>query len=195
MHSDALLFCSILFSFLTFILFKFIFTIGRLIHSVGNAKKTDAADIEISAANWGKAFLDCDKSGMRGFQEKHFTPYAHFLMTHAGRQCKRFGELKKFNGEGLERSNDEFKKNHMRRTNCKDIATSLRVHKRWELAKRNRALSKKERNDKRPVKMGCQVQKSNKVFLRLCLCVSVLVSLHLCPCAFASVFAGLCVCL
>ena len=131
--------------------------IGRLIHFVANAKKSDAPEIEISAANWGKAFLECGKSGMRGFQEKHFTPYAHALMTHIGAQCGKFGAMKKFNGEALERLNDEFKKCHLRRTNCKDIATSLRVQKRWEQAVKNQALRKKERNAQRPVKMGCQV--------------------------------------
>ena len=133
------------------------FNFGRLIYLVGNGKKSDAPEIEILAQEWGKDFLQCGKSGMRGFQEKHLTPYAHHLTTHCAAQVRKYGGTKRFNGESLERANDDFKKTHLRRTNCKDICTSLLIHKRWELAKRRKAKLTKEKNAQRRVKLGCQV--------------------------------------
>ena len=134
----------------------------RLIQFVGNAERSDASEIETLALDWGKEFLECGKSGkMRGFEEKNMTPYNHVLVVHAAPQVRKFGRMKDFNGQGLERENDEFKKTHMRRTNCKDIITSLRQHKRREIGVRNIAIKKKRRKDARPVKLGCQV----KIFL------------------------------
>lgn len=148
---------------------------------VGNAKKSDAPEIEILAQDWGKAFLQCGKNGMRGFQEKHLTPYAHHLTTHCAAEVNIHGGLKRFNGEALERLNDDFKKCHLRRTNCKDICTSLRIHKRWELARRNQAKRTKEKNAQRRVTLSCQVlnetTKLSKEQLRGFFCVYKLVIL------------------
>ena len=130
---------------------------GRLIYLVGNGEKSDAPQIEILAQEWGKAFLQCGKNGMRGFQEKHLTPYAHNLTTHCAAEVNKHGGLKRLNGEALERANDDFKKTHMRRTNCKDICTSLLIHKRWELARQNQAKRARVKNAQRQVKLGCQV--------------------------------------
>ena len=62
---------------------------------------------------------------MRGFQDKNITPYAHSLMTHAPEEVEEIGPLEPFNGEALEKLNDELKKNHLRQTNCKDICVTL----------------------------------------------------------------------
>ena len=76
--------------------------ICRLIDSVGKAKRSDAPDIELAALKWGKAFLKCGESGMRGFQPKNVPPYAHALMTHVALQVKTFGPMKLYNGQSLE---------------------------------------------------------------------------------------------
>ena len=127
-----------------------------MIDFIGSAKRTDAPEVEVATQKWGQAFLDCGKMGMRGFGPCHFTPYAHILMTHSAAAVAEFGGLRRFNGEALEKTNDEFKKCHLRRTNCRDIVTSLQVQKRRELAIRNRALRLKAKNAGKPVKMGCQ---------------------------------------
>ena len=132
---------------------------NRLIELVGKGEKTDAPQIEIAALNWGKEFLRCGSAphGMRGFQQKNITPYAHWLMTHAAPLNARIGPLDKFSGETLEKWNDEFKKSHLRQTNCKSIITTLLMHKRWELARMNQDLYKLEKNAGKPVKLTCQV--------------------------------------
>ena len=124
---------------------------------VGTAQRGDAPSVKTSALEWGKAFLSCGEAGIRGFQPKHLTPYCHFLMTHSPAYVAEFGGLRKFSGEKLEHLNDEFKKSHLRQTNCKDVCVTLRIQKRRELALRNQAIRKMNKNAQTPVKMGCQV--------------------------------------
>ena len=80
-------------------------------------------------------------------------------MTHAPEEVEEVGPLELFNGEALEKLNDEFKKNHLRQTNCKDICVTLRVQKRQELARRNQAIRAKERNARRGTIAGREVMK------------------------------------
>ena len=109
------------------------------------------------AHEWDQQFSECSKLGMRGFSEKHITPYMHVAKTHAAHMVAELGGLSRFSGEALEHSNDEFKKNHMRQTNCKDICESLRVQKRRELARRNKEIQAMNRNTNKPVRHSCQV--------------------------------------
>ena len=112
----------------------------RYINFIGRAERTDAPAARVMAQKWGAAFLECGKpvevggGGMRGFQDKNITPYIHSLQTHAPEEVEEIGPLEDFNGEALEKANDEFKKNHLRQTNCKDIIITLQVTKRQELA-------------------------------------------------------------
>ena len=102
--------------------------------------------------------MECGKSGIRGFQAKHLTPYAHTLTTHIAPMVGQVGGLDKFNGESLEKLNDEFKKTFLRQTNCGYIGDALLQHKRRELALRRKEIQAKERQDKKPVKLTCQVR-------------------------------------
>ena len=129
----------------------------RLITLIGKAEKEDSATIKELACQWGAAFLDCGQSGIRGFQAKHLTPYAHVLTTHIAPMVAQVGGLDKFNGESLEKLNDEFKKTFLRQTNCGYIGDALRQHKRRELAVRKKEIQVKERQEKKPMKFTCQV--------------------------------------
>ena len=125
---------------------------------IGKAEKEDSITIKELACQWGASFLECGKSGIRGFQAKHLTPYAHTLTTHVAPMVALVGGLDKFNGESLEKLNDEFKKTFLRQTNCSYIGDALLQHKRRELALRKKEIQAKERQEKMPVKSTCQVR-------------------------------------
>ena len=66
---------------------------------------------------------------------------------------RRFGPLNKLNGELLEGANDEVKKNHQRRSHCKDPKQTLQMEKRRELQVMNAEVDKLARAP-RKVKAG-----------------------------------------
>ena len=108
------------------------------------------------AHEWGRLFLACGQAGLRGFSPKHLTPYSHKLITHSGYMFSLVGPLERFSGEALEHLNDDMKKGHMRQTNCQNIEVSLMVQKRRELALKNYAVRRKERDNRRTPKHSCQ---------------------------------------
>ena len=130
---------------------------SRLIEFVGNARPEDAPAIATAGQQLGTQFLDCGKKGLRGFEEKHITPYLHYLTTHTAPMVADVGGLNAFSGERLERLNDEFKKDFMRQTNCRNVCDALRVQLRRQLAQRNKEIRTLERNANKAVKMTCQV--------------------------------------
>ena len=124
---------------------------------VGKAERDEAPVVKEKACQWGVSFLHLGRIGIRGFQPKYLTPYAHFLITHTAPMVQQIGGLDKFNGEALERLNDEFKKIFLRQTNCRDITDALLLLKRRELALRNKEIRTTEKRRNRPVKATCQV--------------------------------------
>ena len=68
----------------------------------------------------------------------------------------RIGGLSRFNGEALEKANDHFKQGHLRQTNMRDLKVSLQVQLRRQVALRNQALRRKERNSVKEPKQGCK---------------------------------------
>ena len=130
---------------------------SRLVDLVKHATKEEAANVQQAALDWGKEFLDLGRKGFRGFQPPNLTPYCHLVITHAAEQVARDGPLNRFSGERLERCNDEIKQLHLRQTNCKEMDPTIRLQKRYEMARRKKEIKVMQRNASKVLKMSCQV--------------------------------------
>ena len=71
---------------------------------IAKESREDAPRIEDAALHWAESFRACGDAGMRGFQPRNWTPYAHMLYMVAD-----IGGLGRFGGEELEKVNDDFK--------------------------------------------------------------------------------------
>ena len=82
----------------------------RLIEHVENGRKEEAQLIAEEGIRWGREFLACGEANLRGFAPANITPYAHDLMSHCASQVAQYGHTKDYDGQALERLNNEWKK-------------------------------------------------------------------------------------
>ena len=73
---------------------------------------------------------------LEGYDSKSITPYIHVMVYHVPKMLKTYGSIKQFTGQGVEKSNDDFKMIYHRKTN-KHCATAeaLRVRQRKNMLK------------------------------------------------------------
>ena len=55
----------------------------------------------LQAKNWIRLFLSLEKD-CEGFQRKNVTPYMHALVYHVPIMIEKFGNIKKFSGQGIQ---------------------------------------------------------------------------------------------
>ena len=83
-----------------------------------------------------KIFLKNVKGALGSLGRKGFdsvTPYMHCLVYHVPFFTKKYGQLLHFSGQGVEKINDDIKKNHHSKTNKWDATVhALQVRKRIE---------------------------------------------------------------
>ena len=81
---------------------------------IAKGRREDAPWIKDAASRWADCFKACGDAGMRGFQPRNLTPYAHMLKDHAPYMIADVGGLGRFGGEKLEKVNDDFKQTYHR---------------------------------------------------------------------------------
>ena len=75
------------------------------------------------AKQWVRDFLQLGTQ-LQGYQKKHVTPYMHVLVYHIPGMLRRFGNIKQFSGQGVEKNNDDCKRNYFS-SNRHDAATEI----------------------------------------------------------------------
>ena len=111
-----------------------------LLKLIAKGSKEDAPRVREMGTAWGRHFLDCGAAGMKGFEAKNVTPYAHFVSCHAWKWLALLGALWLLSGQSLEKLNDIYKRVYLGKTNCRDLKRSLLTMKRREVAVRNETL-------------------------------------------------------
>ena len=101
-------------------------SLSNIFKFAGQCKREDAEELALQTSLWTQKYVTM------GFRVK---PYVHFFNIHLPMSVKILGPQDRFSGELVELKNDSVKKTHLRRTNRKDPAMTLRSQLRIEFHK------------------------------------------------------------
>ncbi len=98
-----------------------------------------------NSLQWVKDFLLVGNK-VEGYTKACITPYMHVMVYHIPYFLKRFGSIKQFTGQGVEKSNDDIKIVYFRKSNKHDAtAQALKVRFRKALLYKCRKVKRKYR--------------------------------------------------
>ncbi|KAJ7380565.1 hypothetical protein OS493_009032 [Desmophyllum pertusum] len=105
-----------------------------------NLTDADIRAFQAKALTWGKQVIGMSGSGPGYIQKNIITPYMHSLIYHVPVMLQRYGSLRSFSGQGVEKKNDDLRRYFHRKINRWDAATNLLL-----VEKRQDALREMER--------------------------------------------------
>ncbi|KAK3082818.1 hypothetical protein FSP39_006271 [Pinctada imbricata] len=101
----------------------------RSLYSSLNSWSPDKITINLffsKAKAWIQDFVSLSSS-LEGYDSKNVTPYMHILVYHVPHLLQKYGSIKQFTGQGVEKCNDDIKLIYHRKTNKHDAtAEALR---------------------------------------------------------------------
>ncbi|XP_065182417.1 uncharacterized protein LOC135813127 [Sycon ciliatum] len=104
-------------------------TFNDIYANLGKEEFTDGeiTQLEEKMKTWIKRFCELGFTAP-GFGKKRVTPYIHAMLFHCPDIIRRFGNLKQFTGNGVEKTNDEARRSHMQKSNKWDACADVLLH-------------------------------------------------------------------
>ncbi|KAL5471209.1 hypothetical protein EMCRGX_G029300 [Ephydatia muelleri] len=98
----------------------------------------------LKAKQWVQLFLSIKEEG---HQKKYVTPYTHAMVYHVPNIIRQYGNLKQFSCQGVEKHNDDAKRNYFSSNRWDapaDIMTEYRLEVLQEYSREKRAYTKRD---------------------------------------------------
>ncbi|KAK3753656.1 hypothetical protein QZH41_011267 [Actinostola sp. cb2023] len=115
------------------------------IFTANNPTEAQITGFHSEALLWARHLMSMNN--LQGYSQNNpITPYIHILIYHAGDILQKYGSLKIFSGQEVEKKNDDFRRYFTRKINRWDACASmLKVEKRQELLRNKERVSRRYR--------------------------------------------------